>query len=195
MMEFLALSVLAYVAGSVNFAILLFRARGLGDPRDAFSGNPGVTNVYRQAGIFWACLVLMLDIARAMVVAFAAIYYLDTDQAPLIAFFLVAGNRFPCFHGFRGGKGVANYFGFTMVVSPLDAAFSAAAWLIVYAIARKPFIASFFMVVVLAAGMIACCGHSLPSLLGTAGTAALIVHGHLANMKSLMAGGTGQAGS
>ena len=193
MMEFLALSVLAYVAGSVNFAILLFRARGLGDPRDAFSGNPGVTNVYRQAGMFWACLVLMLDIARAMAVAFAAIYYLDTDQAPLIAFFLVAGNRFPCFHGFRGGKGVANYLGFNIVFSPMLAALSAAVWVTVHGISRKPFIASLFMVLTLAAGMLACCGLTLTSVLGTAGTVALIVHGHLANLKSLLAGGAEQA--
>jgi len=107
-MLLIALCLLSYIAGSLNFAILVFRARGLGDPREAFSGNPGVTNVYRQAGVSWACLVLTLDITRAMAVAFAALYYLDTDQGPLIALFLVAGDRFPSFQCLRGGKGVAN---------------------------------------------------------------------------------------
>ena len=192
-MLLIALCLLSYIAGSVNFAILVFRARGLGDPREAFSGNPGVTNVYRQAGVSWACLVLTLDITRAMAVAFAALYYLDTDQGPLIALFLVAGNRFPCFHGFRGGKGVANYLGFNIIFSPMFAAFSAAVWVAVHGISRKPFIASLFMVLTLAAGMLACCGLTLTSVLGTAGTVALIVHGHLANLKSLMAGGAEQA--
>jgi len=187
-MLLIALCLLSYIAGSVNFAILVFRARGLGDPREAFSGNPGVTNVYRQAGVSWACLVLTLDITRAMAVAFAALYYLDTDQGPLIALFLVAGNRFPCFHGFRGGKGVANYLGFNIIFSPMFAALSAAVWVAVHGISRKPFIASLFMVLTLAAGMLACCGLTLSSVLGTAGTVALIVHGHLANLKSLMAG-------
>jgi len=192
-MLLIALCLLSYIAGSVNFAILVFRARGLGDPREAFSGNPGVTNVYRQAGVSWACLVLTLDITRAMAVAFAALYYLDTDQGPLIALFLVAGNRFPCFHGFRGGKGVANYLGFNIIFSPMFAALSAAVWVAVHGISRKPFIASLFMVLTLAAGMLACCGLTLSSVLGTAGTVALIVHGHLANLKSLMAGGAEQA--
>src|SRR5512137_421751 len=145
-MLLVALCFLSYIAGSVNFAILLFRAMGLGDPREAFSGNPGVTNVYRQAGMTWAGLVLVLDIARAMAVAFAALYYLETDQGPLAAFFLVAGNRFPCFHGFRGGKGVANYLGFNILFSPMFAALSAAVWVAVNGITRKPFIASLFMV-------------------------------------------------
>ena len=192
-MLLIALCLLSYIAGSVNFAILVFRARGLGDPREAFSGNPGVTNVYRQAGVSWACLVLTLDITRAMAVAFAALYYLDTDQGPMIALFLVAGNRFPCFHGFRGGKGVANYLGFNIIFSPMFAALSAAVWVAVHGISRKPFIASLFMVLTLAAGMLACCGLTLTSVLGTAGTVALIVHGHLANLKSLMAGGAEQA--
>jgi len=192
-MLLIALCLLSYIAGSLNFAILVFRARGLGDPREAFSGNPGVTNVYRQAGVSWACLVLTLDITRAMAVAFAALYYLDTDQGPMIALFLVAGNRFPCFHGFRGGKGVANYLGFNIIFSPMFAALSAAVWVAVHGISRKPFIASLFMVLTLAAGMLACCGLTLSSVLGTAGTVALIVHGHLANLKSLMAGGAEQA--
>ena len=192
-MLLIALCLLSYIAGSLNFAILVFRARGLGDPREAFSGNPGVTNVYRQAGVSWACLVLTLDITRAMAVAFAALYYLDTDQGPLIALFLVAGNRFPCFHGFRGGKGVANYLGFNIIFSPMFAALSAAVWVAVHGISRKPFIASLFMVLTLAAGMLACCGLTLTSVLGTAGTVALIVHGHLANLKGLIAGGAEQA--
>lgn len=192
-MLLIALCFLAYIAGSVNFAILVFRARGLGDPRAGFSGNPGVTNVYRQAGMAWAALVLVLDIARAMAVAFAALYYLDTDQGPLVAFFLVAGNRFPCFHGFRGGKGVANYLGFNIIFSPMFAALSAAVWVAVHGVSRKPFIASLFMVLTLAAGMLAICGLTLSSVVGTAGTVALIVHGHLANLKSLLAGGTEQS--
>ena len=59
----------AYLAGSINFAILLFRLIGKDDPRMHFSGNAGVTNVYRQAGWPLAALVLILDMGRAMGVA------------------------------------------------------------------------------------------------------------------------------
>ena len=56
----------AYLAGSVIFAILFFKIAGRADPRSSFSGNAGTTNVYRQAGMPWAALVFALDIGRAL---------------------------------------------------------------------------------------------------------------------------------
>ncbi len=67
----------AYLAGSVNFAILFFKIAGRADPRLSFSGNAGTTNVYRLAGMPWAVLVFALDIGRAMAVAALAAYFLD----------------------------------------------------------------------------------------------------------------------
>ena len=100
----------AYLAGSINFAIIFFKLAGKEDPRLSFSGNAGTTNVYRQAGILWAAVVFLLDIGRALAVAVIASYFLKTHLLPWAGFFLVLGNSFPCFHGFRGGRGVANYY-------------------------------------------------------------------------------------
>lgn len=143
---------LAYLAGSINFAIIFFKLTGRGDPRLSFSGNAGTTNVYRQAGLFWAAVVFLLDIGRAIAVAYAANYYLKSSVLPWAALFLVLGNSYPCFHGFRGGKGVANYLGFTLLIAPWAALASAIIWLLVYGIVRVPFIASFFMIFTLAFG-------------------------------------------
>jgi glycerol-3-phosphate acyltransferase PlsY len=140
----------AYLAGSINFAIIFFKLTGKGDPRLGFSGNAGTTNVYRQAGLIWASVVFLLDIGRAMVVAVIAIYFLEKSLLPWAGFFLVLGNTYPCFHGFRGGKGVANYLGFTLLVAPWAAVIASAIWAVVYGIVRIPFIASFFMVSALA---------------------------------------------
>ena len=52
------LTVMAYVAGSLNFSILICRITGRDDPRHHGSGNPGATNVYRQAGIWWAMVTM-----------------------------------------------------------------------------------------------------------------------------------------
>ena len=101
--------ILAYLTGSINFSILLFKFSGKIDPRKEFSGNPGVVNVYRQAGIFMAALVWLLDMGRAIGVALACSYLLPTAQVPIGGLALILGNRFPCFHQFCGGKGVANY--------------------------------------------------------------------------------------
>ncbi|MBC2711578.1 MAG: glycerol-3-phosphate acyltransferase [Desulfosarcina sp.] len=103
----------AYVAGSVNFSILAFRLTGREDPRGHGSGNPGATNVYRQAGIGWAVAVLLSDMGRAVAVALVANTLLPFWQVPWVGLGLILGNRFTCFHGFKGGKGVANYLGFT----------------------------------------------------------------------------------
>ena len=109
----------AYVAGSVNVAILVFRLTGREDPRRHGSGNPGATNVYRQAGLGWAAAVLALDMGRAMAVALLAVALLPASAVSWVGLGLILGNRFPCFHRFRGGKGVANYLGFTLVIVPL----------------------------------------------------------------------------
>jgi len=151
------------------------------DPRETFSGNAGTTNVYRQAGIIWAAFIFLLDIGRAIAVAFLASHYLEMSLVPWAGLFLVLGNSFPCFHHFRGGKGVANYLGFTAVVFPWGAAAAALFWVTVYAIARVPFIASFFMVAVLSLS-ISYRTFSVSSIAAAIMTFALIVFNHRKNI-------------
>jgi glycerol-3-phosphate acyltransferase PlsY len=185
MLKVILVCLLAYLAGSVNFAVLFFKMTGRDDPRLHFSGNAGTTNVYRQAGMLWAVLILVLDIGRALAIAVAACYYITTGGGWLVwtGFFLILGNSFPCFHGFRGGKGVASYLGFTALIVPWAALFAAIAWVLVYAVMRVPFIASFFMVAVLSIG------HSLsyhwapPATASAGATFALIIFNHRMNIR------------
>lgn len=187
MVAFLITAAFAYLAGSVNFAIIAFRLEGRKDPRGEFSGNPGVFNVYRQAGLLRAALVLVLDLARAMAVSIAALCFLEPEQIPFAGLAMVAGNRFPCFHQFKGGKGVAGYLGYSIIISPLFAVLSAAAWVAVYAVARIPFIASFFMVAIIAVGMVMACGYNFMSVAGSVATVAFIIYSHQANIRSFLA--------
>ena len=152
---------LAYFAGSVNFSILLFRTLGKDDPRYYFSGNAGVTNVYRQAGIFWAGVVLILDVGRALAIGATALYLLDKPLVPWVGLTLVVGNSYPCFHGFQGGKGVASYIGFTAVLSPVSSILSCIIWVIVFRICRIPFISSFFMIIAITTGIIYTYSHEV----------------------------------
>ncbi len=177
----------AYLAGSVNFSILLFRWLEKGDPRQRFSGNAGVTNVYRQAGLFWAAAVLILDLGRALLMAWTALQVMETELVPWVGLALVLGNRFPCFHQFRGGKGVAGYLGFTILISPLAAGLSALAWVAVYGIVRIPFIASFFMIAVLAGGTIIAGGYNTVATGGAIATALFIYYNHMQNIAAHLA--------
>jgi glycerol-3-phosphate acyltransferase PlsY len=177
---------LAYFAGSVNFSILLFRILGKDDPRYHFSGNAGVTNVYRQAGIFWAGVVLLLDLGRALAIGAAALYLLDKPLVPWVGLVLVIGNSYPCFHGFQGGKGVASYIGFTAVLSPVSSILSCIIWIIVFTICRIPFISSFFMIIVITTGIIYTYSHDVIAVSGVLATALLIFYNHKRNIISMI---------
>ena len=173
----------AYLAGSINFAILFFRITGRQDPRLNFSGNAGTTNVYRQAGMAWATVIFLLEIGRAVGVAALAIYSLEKALLPWAGFFLVLGNSYPCFHGFRGGKGVANYLGFTLLVSPWTALAAAFIWVAVYyGVKRTPFIASFFMVFTLACGQAFSLYWQWAAMTGAIATFTLILMNHRKNI-------------
>lgn len=186
MSRFVLLVILAYVAGSVNFSILLFQALGMQDPRSRFSGNPGASNVYRQAGPPWAAVVLLLDMGRAAAVSLTALHLLPLSLVPWIGLALILGNAYPCFHGLRGGKGVANYLGFGAVVSPAAAAAGIVAWGLVFALWRQAFLSSFALVLALAAGMLTACGAGGLSLAGTLVTAGFIFWRHRQNVHELL---------
>lgn len=179
----LIIAVSAYLIGSVNFAIVFFKIAGKADPRLSFSGNAGTTNVYRLAGLPWAGIVFLLDIGRAVGVAALAAHFLEAPQVVWAAFFLVLGNTYPCFHGFKGGKGVANYLGFTLLVAPWAALIAAIFWLAAYGVKRTPFIASFFMVATLSVGQAQIVHWALPASLGAVAVFALIVFNHRANIR------------
>ncbi|WP_372678051.1 glycerol-3-phosphate acyltransferase [Desulfosarcina sp.] len=188
LLTFTVLFVSAYAAGSVNFSILAFRFTGRDDPRRHGSGNPGATNVYRQAGLGWAAAVLLLDVGRAVGVALVAQSLLPFWQVPWVGLGLILGNRFPCFHGFKGGKGVANYLGFTLAVTPVWAAVGALAWGAAHLIWRAPFMSSFAMVIILAYGTTHDLGTDWRAAVGAAVTALFIVACHHDNIRQRWGG-------
>lgn len=175
-------AVLIYILGSINFSILVFRLLGKDDPRNHFSGNAGVTNVYRQAGIIWATIVFLLDVGRSIAIAQVSSRFFHPELVPWCCCILILANRFPLFHGFRGGKGVACYLGFYTTLIPLWAAGAAASWVAAYALIRTPFIASFFMIIVIATGSIFQFGISILSVAGCLIAALLIVFNHRRNI-------------
>jgi len=176
----------AYTAGSVNFSILLFKIIGKDDPRNKFSRNAGVTNVYRQAGFLPAALVLVLDIGRSMGIALVSLLVLPAEFVPWGGFGLILGNRFPCFHSFKGGKGTANYLGFTAIVSPVSAVVSMPVWCLVYQLFKFPFIASFAMVFILGVGTVITCSGHLIHVTGVFGTVVLIFCSHRPNIHAFL---------
>jgi acyl phosphate:glycerol-3-phosphate acyltransferase len=107
----LALAI-AYGVGSLSFATLVARSRGV-DIRTAGSGNPGATNVGRVLGKPWGRLVLVLDILKGLLPVLllrAFPGWVDDGRAPIAAA-AVLGHVAPLFSPLRGGKGVATFLG------------------------------------------------------------------------------------
>lgn len=186
MLTLIIIIAIAYLAGSINFPIILFKLTGRADPRQQFSGNPGTTNVYRQAGPAWAVVVLLLDFSRAMGVAWLALYLLPAQVVPWVGLALVLGNRLPCFHGFQGGKGVANYLGFFALVTGVEVLFSLAAWLVAFGLFRKPFIASFFLILVLGGFVSHNLAHHPVAVAGMGVTILFVIYNHKRNILELV---------
>lgn len=181
-MTLIMILIFTYIASSVNFSIALFRLLGKDDPRTRFSGNAGATNVYRQAGIIWAAVVLFLDMGRAMLISYIGLSMLGTEYVTLPGLVLILGNRFPCFHGFKGGKGVANYLGFTILLAPVSVGISALAWGVFFLLFRKPFISSFAMVLILGSGTVLAYRSYFPAIIFTCLTILLIIFNHKQNI-------------
>ena len=106
----------AYLIGSVSFAVVTSRAFGLPDPHSYGSGNPGATNVLRTGNKAAALVTLVGDGAKGWLAVWLAMRLGPdfgtlawTVPAVVVAVFL--GHLFPVFHGFAGGKGVATAAG------------------------------------------------------------------------------------
>ncbi len=135
MIEVLIWSFSAYLVGSIAIAVLVSKSFGLPDPREMGSGNPGATNVFRTGHKKAAILTLIGDALKGFLIILFAQVFGYFDQFYLLALFLavIVGHMFPIFFDFRGGKGVATFFGalFAWDIWSLTVAFSALiTWLV-----------------------------------------------------------------
>ncbi|MGA3114431.1 MAG: glycerol-3-phosphate acyltransferase [Syntrophobacteraceae bacterium] len=185
-MVFLLGMLCAYLAGSINFAILLFRLLGKDDPRTHFSGNAGVTNVYRQAGWPLAGLVLVLDIGRAMGVALLAGHFWADVLTPWAGLALILGNHFSFFHGWPCSKGVANYLGFYALLLPLGTGLALIVYLTIFTLTRISFLGSFGILATVTGFAWVRWGHEPLALAAVLITAISIVWFHRRNLAVLL---------
>ncbi|MFN2359470.1 MAG: glycerol-3-phosphate 1-O-acyltransferase PlsY [Marinobacter sp.] len=126
------LCALAYLAGSVLFALPVCRSWRLPDPRALGSGNPGATNVYRVGGWPPAALTLILDAAKGWLPVWLAHQAeLTILSQAMVALCAVTGHMIPLFYRFKGGKGVATALGAGLALAPVTTLMLAAIWALV----------------------------------------------------------------
>jgi len=102
---------IGYLAGSIPFGLLLAKASGQGDIRDIGSGNIGATNVLRTGRKDIAAITLILDAAKAGLTGWLLQKWLGVPFGYVAAAAALIGHCYPIWLGFKGGKGVATFFG------------------------------------------------------------------------------------
>ena len=102
---------IGYLAGSIPFGLLLAKAFGQGDIREIGSGNIGATNVLRTGRKDIAAITLLLDAAKAGLTGWMVQHYLGTPFGYAAAAAALVGHCYPIWLKFKGGKGVATFFG------------------------------------------------------------------------------------
>ena len=117
-------TLIAYLVGSLSFAVIVSRAMGLSDPRTYGSGNPGATNVLRSGSKPAAIVTLLLDAAKGwlpvmLVKWFGPAWDLSEGTQALAGLAAFLGHLYPVFFAFKGGKGVATAVGVLLAFQPL----------------------------------------------------------------------------
>jgi glycerol-3-phosphate acyltransferase PlsY len=137
-----AFAVGGYLLGSIPFGVILTRLGGAGDVRQIGSGNIGATNVLRTGRKDLAFATLILDAGKGAAALLLAKYMMggvspSAELAGAIAggaAFL--GHLFPVWLKFKGGKGVATFFGLMLAAAWPLGLLAAATWLLMAALFR-----------------------------------------------------------
>lgn len=197
-------TIVAYLIGSLSFAVIVSTVMGLNDPRTYGSGNPGATNVLRSGSKKAAVLTLLLDALKGLIPVLLVKYFgpdygLHEGTLALVAIAAFLGHLFPVFFKFKGGKGVATALGVLLGISGWLGLFVLLTWLAVALISRYSSLSALIAAVmspvyyVLLGGSLWVYDKSL--LLAVMAMSALLLWRHTENISRLLKGQESKIGS
>lgn len=195
---------LAYLAGSLSFAVVVSRVMGLADPRTYGSKNPGATNVLRSGSKAAAIVTLLLDAFKGWLPVFivktwGAAWGLGDGTVALVGLAAFVGHLWPVFFRFQGGKGVATAAGVILAFEPWLGLAGLLTWAIVAFFFRYSSLASIVTAVFAPAYYLF--GHGVawsaprPLVLSLAAMGLLLVWRHAENINRLIAGKESKLGA
>ena len=143
----LVATLLAYLLGSLSFAVIVSKFFSLSDPRSYGSKNPGATNVLRSGNKAAAVATLLLDglkgwLPVVLVQWFGGAYGLGDGTVAAVGLAAFIGHLYPVFFQFKGGKGVATAAGVLLGISWVLGLATLATWGIVVFFSRYVSLAS-----------------------------------------------------
>jgi len=194
---------LAYLIGSVSFAVVVSKCMRLPDPHSYGSGNPGATNVLRTGNKRAAVMTLLGDALKGFVAVVLARMILGEASLTsslnswilcgvVVAVFL--GHLFPIFHGFKGGKGVATACGILFGINWILGLATLATWIIVAKFMRYSSLAALAAAVFGPIYFVFLFGFH-PMGIALLIVCALLIWRHRSNIRNLMNGTESRIGS
>ena len=197
MLYVLLATVLAYLIGSLSFAVIISRVMGLNDPRTYGSKNPGATNVLRSGNRKAAVLTLLFDALKGWFPVYCVRVWghdwgLAEGALALAALGAFVGHLWPVFFRFAGGKGVATAAGVLFGLQPWLGLATMVTWLIVAYFSRYSSLAAVAAAVfapayyLLGGGVV--WSAERPVVLAIAVMSVLLLWRHQQNIARLMAG-------
>lgn len=183
---------LAYLIGSISFAVVVSWCFDLPDPHSYGSGNPGATNVLRTGKKAAAALTLVGDAAKGAIALWLAKHLapeFDLGETTLaaVAFAAFIGHLFPLYFRFKGGKGVSTAGGILLALDARIAGIALLAWLVAVFGLRYSSLASMVAALAGSAATFYFLGWGPFSWMVAAMTA-LLLWRHRANIERLMNG-------
>ncbi len=199
MIELAVKTVASYLLGSLLGSLVIGRFTGRADLRGVGSGNPGSTNALRAHGKLFALGVAVIDVGKGWFAAgWVSRFALPLAPPPRVVhdwlpaacgMAAMLGHVFPVWFGFRGGKGVATFFGATLALAPRLALATFAAWAGVLIATGFVGLASIVAAAALPVGVVSDgLAGCRPYLAFALFAAALIVLTHRANIERMCAG-------
>ena len=191
--------VLAYLLGSLSFAVIVSRAMRLDDPRSYGSGNPGATNVLRSGNKLAAILTLLLDALKGAAAVLLARFLAErlgygdgiVALGGLAAFL---GHLYPVFFRFQGGKGVATAAGVLLALNLWVGLLGLATWLAVAILTRYSSLAALVTALLAPVYVYLLHGDS-QVVIAVAVMSVLLIWRHRANISKLLNGTESKLGS
>ena len=186
------LILVAYLLGSISFAIVASRLFGLPDPRSYGSGNPGATNVLRTGRKAAAVLTVIGDAGKGTVAVVIAAHFAEPGRVEVTvaaaAVAAVLGHMFPVFFRLQGGKGVSTALGVLIGLNSWLAVGTAVTWIIIAFFFRFSSLAALIAAAFAVFFALILYNPAHPYFIATCTVAALLVWRHRSNIRNLVAG-------
>lgn len=187
----LSVIIIAYLLGSISFAIIVSLYFSMEDPRTYGSGNPGATNILRSGKKLPAALTLSGDMFKGLLAVTLSTYIqnkykLPIEIIPFSALAVLVGHMWPLFFAFKGGKGVATALGVLIAMNIQIAFIALIVWLVIILIFRISSLAALIGALSVPISAYYTYGVKNPYLLTYCIMVVLVIYRHKENIKKIL---------